>query len=138
MVNLVGLLLPLFSVSSIAAVALLLSFSAPAVASTSCDARPTQVKQGENKSASNRATETFSAAESDAAVLLLGCDCPSCLNALRQLRHQTLVGAVQGHCWASLTNASPQVIDQVLEAIEAAEASGIDTPLFPQGVPNLE
>jgi hypothetical protein len=30
----------------------------------------------------------FSAAESDAAVALFGCDCPACINALRQLRRQ--------------------------------------------------
>ncbi|NMF82330.1 hypothetical protein [Nodosilinea sp. P-1105] len=30
----------------------------------------------------------FSAAESDAAVALFGCDCPACLNALQQLRNQ--------------------------------------------------
>jgi hypothetical protein len=30
----------------------------------------------------------FSAAESDAAVTLFGCDCPACLNALQQLRSQ--------------------------------------------------
>jgi hypothetical protein len=30
----------------------------------------------------------FSYAESDAAVALFGCDCPACLNALRQLRNQ--------------------------------------------------
>jgi hypothetical protein len=30
----------------------------------------------------------FSYAESDAAVVLFGCDCPACINALRQLRNQ--------------------------------------------------
>lgn len=32
----------------------------------------------------------FSAAESDAAVALFGCDCPACINTLRQLRSQPL------------------------------------------------
>lgn len=33
----------------------------------------------------------FTDEESDAAVILFGCDCPTCLNALRQLRGQPLL-----------------------------------------------
>jgi hypothetical protein len=40
--------------------------------------------------APNKITElTFTDEESDAAIQLFGCDCPSCLNSLRQLRGMT-------------------------------------------------
>jgi hypothetical protein len=40
--------------------------------------------------APNQITElTFTDEESDAAIQLFGCDCPSCLNSLRQLRSMT-------------------------------------------------
>jgi len=74
----------------------------------------------------------FTAAESDAAVLLFECDCPACINALRQIRNPSLVDAVQGHCWGALANnirGDRQKIDDILEALEAAETQGPDTPL---------
>jgi hypothetical protein len=66
----------------------------------------------------------FSDAESDAAVTLFGCDCSSCINALRQLRAQPLLNTGQGHCWSSLQQQiSPQDIQQVLKTLEAEEAN---------------
>ncbi|HEY9664660.1 MAG TPA: hypothetical protein V6C65_39970, partial [Allocoleopsis sp.] len=51
----------------------------------------------------------FSEAESDAAAVLFGCDCPACINALRQLRNQSLFPNGNGHCWTSLQRrVSPQ------------------------------
>lgn len=45
----------------------------------------------------------FTAAESDAAVALFGCDCPSCISALRQLQQQPMVVATaEGHCFNAL------------------------------------
>ncbi|NEP55723.1 MAG: hypothetical protein F6K31_01630 [Symploca sp. SIO2G7] len=65
----------------------------------------------------------FSAAESDAAVTLFGCDCPSCINALRQLRLESLLHKDQeGHCWTSLEGVSSQEVQEVLESLEAEEA----------------
>ena len=99
---------------------------------TSCDASLTKadVAGAARKLTSEESMLDFSAAESDAAVILLGCDCPGCINVIRQLRNQSLFDAVQGHCQTKLTNNnSQQTIDQVLEAIEVAEASGPDTPL---------
>ena len=65
----------------------------------------------------------FSAAESDAAVTLFGCDCPSCISALRQLRREPLPNKGQGHCWTSLQQGvSPQEVQDVLESLEAEEA----------------
>lgn len=67
-------------------------------------------------------TSDFSAAESDAAVTLFGCDCPSCINALRQLRTQTLVAKGQGHCWSSLQErVSSQEMQEVLQTLDAEE-----------------
>ncbi len=66
----------------------------------------------------------FSEAESDAAAVLFGCDCPSCINALRQLRSQTLFnnGNGSGHCWTSLQRrVSPQTMQEVLQNLEMRE-----------------
>jgi hypothetical protein len=74
----------------------------------------------------------FSAAESDAAVALFGCDCLPCINALRQLRNQsfaqmviqsgTLQASNQGHCWSSLQQRrSSQEVEDVLQQLEAIE-----------------
>jgi hypothetical protein len=73
----------------------------------------------------------FSAAESDAAVALFGCDCLPCINALRQLRNQSLTQMVQpstlqasnqGHCWSSLQQRrSSQEVEDVLQQLEAIE-----------------
>jgi hypothetical protein len=66
----------------------------------------------------------FSEAESDAAVELFGCDCSSCLQALNQLRNQSLLSRVnsKGHCWTSLQqNVSPQRMQEVLQNLENTE-----------------
>ena len=65
----------------------------------------------------------FTAAESDAAVALFGCDCPPCINALRQLRSQTLsqqvlLSSSQGHCWNALQRQSPQETQDILQNLE--------------------
>lgn len=65
----------------------------------------------------------FSAAESDAAATLFGCDCPSCLNALRQLRSSSLLNQGEGHCWASMQQrVSQSEMQRVLQTLEAEEA----------------
>lgn len=65
----------------------------------------------------------FTAAESDAAVTLFGCDCPSCLGALRQLRSQSLLSSSGGHCWTALQQrVSPEELKTVLQTLEAEEA----------------
>ena len=64
----------------------------------------------------------FTAAESDAAVTLFGCDCPACLGALRQLRSQFLLNSSQGHCWTALQQrVSPEELQSVLQTLEAEE-----------------
>ncbi|HBE19032.1 MAG TPA: hypothetical protein DEG17_16790 [Cyanobacteria bacterium UBA11149] len=66
----------------------------------------------------------FTAAESDAAVTLFGCDCSSCMNALRQLRSQTFFNNSEGHCWTSMEErVSSQQIQEVLRALDAEDAS---------------
>lgn len=101
---------------------------------------------------SSRASEefdfNFSYAESDAAVSLFGCDCPACINALRQLKSQgyssqrmTSPGTtinnkissvpsaqindpVQGHCWVNLQErATPEKIQTVLATLDNKEKS---------------
>ena len=143
------LVLQLFSLSSSLGLALAMLATMPAkadpaaifqseakstsIASTaSCDASPNKadVDGIARKSTPENSLLDFSAAESDAAVILLGCDCLSCINTIRQLRNQSLLDRVQGHCWTALANRnSQQTIDQVLEAIDAAEANGPDAPL---------
>jgi hypothetical protein len=95
----------------------------------SCDATPKHTVQTKS-SASDPAMLDFTAAESDAAAILFGCDCPSCLNALRQLRTPTLTASTQGHCWSNLSQQSTQQdINSILEAVEQAEEQGPETPL---------
>lgn len=65
----------------------------------------------------------FSAAESDAAVSLFSCDCPSCIGALQQLRRQSLLNSGQGHCLSALQERSQQEVQKVLNTLEAEEAS---------------
>ncbi|WP_421658934.1 hypothetical protein [Leptothermofonsia sp. ETS-13] len=67
----------------------------------------------------------FSEAESDAAAILFGCDCPACINTLRELRSQSLFnrGNGSGHCWTSLQRrVSPQTMQEVLQDLEMREA----------------
>lgn len=67
----------------------------------------------------------FSAAESDAAAVLFGCDCSNCIKALRQLRSQPLLapGNSRGHCLTSLERrVSPQRMQEVLQELELREA----------------
>lgn len=67
----------------------------------------------------------FSEAESDAAAVLFGCDCPACINALRTLQSQLVFknSNSQGHCLASLQRrVSPQRMQEVLENLETEEA----------------
>jgi hypothetical protein len=64
----------------------------------------------------------FSDAESDAAVALFNCDCPACINALRQLRLQPVANQGQGHCWSNLQEqASQQQIKEVLKNLDEKE-----------------
>jgi hypothetical protein len=71
----------------------------------------------------------FSAAESDAAVQLFGCDCPACIRSLRQLHSQSLSQTVlknksQGHCLANLQRrTSPQQVKDVLRTLDTDKAS---------------
>ncbi len=65
----------------------------------------------------------FSAAESDAAVALFSCDCPSCIGALQQLRKQSLLNSGKGHCLSALQERSQQEVQEVLNTLEAEEAS---------------
>ena len=66
----------------------------------------------------------FSAAESDASVTLFGCDCSSCIRALRQLRYQSGLNNGQGHCWSSLQErVSQQEIKKVLQTLDAEDAN---------------
>ncbi|MGF1538007.1 MAG: hypothetical protein ACFB4J_16205 [Elainellaceae cyanobacterium] len=72
----------------------------------------------------------FSAAASDAAVLLFGCDCQACINALEQLRRPSLFASVQGHCTQSLDDSQYNgQVDAILDAVDAAEAISPDVPL---------
>lgn len=65
----------------------------------------------------------FSEAESDAAVVLFGCDCPACLNVLRQLRRPSLSQKGEGHCMTNLAKrVSAEKVTEVLKALDAEEA----------------
>jgi hypothetical protein len=65
----------------------------------------------------------FSEAESDAAAVLFGCDCPTCINALRQLRTQSLLNNGSGHCWTLMQRrVSPQTVQEILQNLEMREA----------------
>lgn len=62
----------------------------------------------------------FTAAESDAAVRLFGCDCPACLNMLQQLRSQPLLASNQGHCLTTMRQrVSPQDVQTILQTLDA-------------------
>jgi hypothetical protein len=62
----------------------------------------------------------FTAAESDAAVRLFGCDCPACLNMLQQLRSQPLLASSQGHCLTAMQQrVSPQDVQTILQTLDA-------------------
>lgn len=72
----------------------------------------------------------FSEAESDAAAALFGCDCATCINALRQLRSQPLFnnndGNRAGHCWTSLQRrSSSQKVQEVLQNLEKRESESV-------------
>ena len=68
----------------------------------------------------------FSEAESDAAAVLFGCDCPGCINTLRQLRNQSLFNNSNGHCWTSLQRrVSPQRMQEVLQNLDRREAEQV-------------
>lgn len=147
------LALQLLSLSSLMGVAFVMVVTAPVKANSfvisqsdvkpasvtstaSCDVtlNKAEVDGITGKSTAENSMMDFSAAESDASVILFGCDCLSCINAFRQLRNQSLLAAAEGHCWTTLANGnSQQMIDQVLEAVEAAEAIGPDTPLSLEG-----
>lgn len=65
----------------------------------------------------------FTAAESDAAVTLFGCDCPACIGALRRVRSQSLLSGGAGHCWTALQQrVSPEELKTVLQRLEAEES----------------
>jgi len=62
----------------------------------------------------------FTAAESDAAVALFGCDCPSCINALRVVRSRGPQDSSKGHCFATMQERlSPSEVRSVLDTLEA-------------------
>jgi len=64
----------------------------------------------------------FTAAESDAAVALFGCDCPSCLNALEVVRRSGPQDGSKGHCFATMQErVSPSEVRSVLDILEASE-----------------
>ncbi|NJR37855.1 MAG: hypothetical protein HC781_02200 [Leptolyngbyaceae cyanobacterium CSU_1_4] len=65
----------------------------------------------------------FTTAESDAAVTLFGCDCSSCIGALRQVRNPSFLNGGRGHCWTALQQrVSPEELQSVLQTLEAEEA----------------
>ncbi len=65
----------------------------------------------------------FTAAESDAAATLFGCDCPACISSLRSLqkswRQASAMGG-EGHCWKNLERRviSPEKITEVMQSLE--------------------
>jgi hypothetical protein len=68
------------------------------------------------------ASADFTAAESDAAVTLFGCDCPSCIGALRQLQAQSLSSG-SGHCWTMMQQrVSPEEARSVLQTLEVEQS----------------
>lgn len=67
----------------------------------------------------------FTEAESDASAVLFGCDCSSCINALRQLRQPSILdrSSSKGHCWTSMElRVSPEKVREVLQDLESQEA----------------
>jgi hypothetical protein len=69
----------------------------------------------------------FSEAESDAAVALFGCDCPACMNSLRQLRNLAPV-TTDGRdaCWTVVQRQFRRDPADVIEALSAAENNQTD------------
>jgi hypothetical protein len=69
----------------------------------------------------------FSNAESDAAVALFGCDCPACMNSLRQLRNLAPV-TTDGRdaCWRVVQRQFRRDPAEVIEALSAAENNQTD------------
>lgn len=69
----------------------------------------------------------FSEAESDAAVALFGCDCPACMNSLRQLRNLAPV-TTDGRdaCWTVVQRQFRRDPAEVIEALSAAESNQTD------------
>lgn len=69
----------------------------------------------------------FSEAESDAAVALFGCDCPACMNSLRQLRNLAPV-TTDGRdaCWTVVQRQFRRDPAEVIEALSAAETNQTD------------
>jgi len=69
----------------------------------------------------------FSEAESDAAVALFGCDCPACMNSLRQLRNLDPV-TTDGRdaCWTVVQRQFRRDPAEVIEALSAAENNQTD------------
>lgn len=69
----------------------------------------------------------FSVAESDAAVALFGCDCPACMNSLRQLRNLAPV-TTDGRdaCWTVVQRQFRRDPAAVIEALSAAENNQTD------------
>lgn len=104
------------------------SASEVSLPSTSCDLPPTNLRSSLNHpsaqgilvaSALDSPLLDFSEAESDAAVTLFGCDCPSCISALRQFRRQPVATPGQGHCWSNLQEqVSSQQIKETLQNLE--------------------
>ena len=98
--------------------------------SASCDSTPANLQatinhrsnQGTLIASSDVTALDFSDAESGAAAALFNCDCPACINALRQLRSQPLTNQRQGHCWANLQEQiSTQQLKEVLQTLEKEE-----------------
>jgi hypothetical protein len=72
----------------------------------------------------------FSYAESHASIALFGCDCPACLNSLRTLRNMLpVVDDGRDPCWVVSNQGYRNDPDQVLSALDAAEANNTDFPL---------
>ncbi|HEY9816191.1 MAG TPA: hypothetical protein V6D20_10400 [Candidatus Obscuribacterales bacterium] len=72
----------------------------------------------------------FSYAESHAAIALFGCDCPACLNSLRTLRNMLpVVDDGRDPCWVVTNQGYRSDPDQVLQALNEAEANQTDFPL---------
>jgi hypothetical protein len=132
--NLIGI--PASSILAIILLANRASANAP-VTPLACDLPPTPSldsaalsprSQGiliaSSATSGNDALADFSAAESDAAVSLFGCDCLACINTLRQLRTQPLLQGGEGHCWSLLKQrVSPQKRQTILQTLEAEEAN---------------
>ena len=133
---LIGSILAIWLLGDAAFVAEAKDATAPISSQASCDVSPNSKLKSSainhrNKgikiaSAAGTLSENpmldFSAAESDAAVTLFGCDCAACINALRQLRNQSLSNSINGHCWTYMQETvSPQRVQEVLRKLQAEE-----------------